>query len=99
VRYYELFRAQAGSWKTQVGESAGAGGSSKHDVYVQPRLVMEMGTSTVTLKDVSIFPIRMNAGIDVLFGNLGQDFVGGFESFTLNFLTMTFSSGAPRGIR
>ena len=27
VRYYELFRAQAGSWKTQIVESAGAGGS------------------------------------------------------------------------
>ena len=28
VRYYELFRAQADSWKTQIVESAGAGGSS-----------------------------------------------------------------------
>jgi predicted aspartyl protease len=99
VRYYELFRAQAGSWKTQIVESAGAGGSAKHDVYIQPRLVMEMGTSTITLKDVSVSPIRMNAAIDVLFGNLGQDFVGGFESFSLNFSTMTSSSGAPRGIR
>jgi hypothetical protein len=87
------------AWRTQIVESAGAGGSSKHDVYIQPRLVMEMGMSTVTLKDVSIFPIRMNAAIDVLFGNLGQDFVDGFESFSLNFSTMTFSPGAPRRIR
>jgi predicted aspartyl protease len=99
VRYYELFRANAGSWKTHVVESAGAGGSSKHDVYIQPRLVIDVGTSTVTLADVSIFPIRMNAGIDVLFGNLAQDFVNAFESFTLNFATMTFSSGAPRRMR
>ncbi len=40
----------------------------------------------------------MNAGIDVLFGNLGQDFVDGFESFSLNFSTMTFSAGRPRGL-
>ena len=56
-------------------------------------------TVTVTLKDVSISPIRMHAAIDVLFGNLGQDFVDGFDSVSLNFSTMTFSSGAPRRTR
>ena len=60
---------------------------------------MKSGTNTVTLNDVSILPVHMNAGIDVLFGNLGQDFVDGFETFSLNFSTMTFSLGAPRGIR
>jgi predicted aspartyl protease len=99
VRYYELFRAQADSWKTQSVETAGAGGSLKHDVYIQPRLVMKSGMNTVTLNDVSISPVHMNAGIDVLFGNLGQDFLDGFETFSLNFSTMTFSLGAPRGIR
>jgi predicted aspartyl protease len=99
VRYYELFHAQADSWKTQIVESAGAGGSSKHDVYIQPRLVMKMGTSTVTLQDVSIASTRMNAGLDILFGNLGQDFVDSFESVSLNFSTRTFSFGAPRKIR
>ncbi len=99
VRYYELFRAQAGSWKTQIAESAGAGGSIQRDTYIQPRVVMKVGTSTVTLNDLSILPVRMNAGIDVLFGNLGHDFLDGFESFSLNFSTMTFSSGAPRRMR
>jgi len=47
------------------------------------------------LKDVTIFSNRMDAGIDVLFGNLGQDFVSGFESFTLDFQNMTFALG-PR---
>jgi hypothetical protein len=99
IRYYELFRAQAGSWKTQTVESAGADGSSTHDVYIQPQLVMKIGTSTVTLQDVSIAPVRTNAGLDILFGNLGQDFVDRFESVSLNFLTMTFSFGAPRKIQ
>jgi len=99
VRYYELFRAQADSWKTRIVESAGAGGSSKDDVYIQPQLVMKIGMSTVTLHDVSITPIRKNAGLDILFGNLGQDFVDSFESVSLNFSTMTFSLGAPRAIR
>jgi hypothetical protein len=37
----------------------------------------------------------MNSGIDELYGNLGQDLVSGFESFTLDFSKVTFSLGAP----
>jgi len=33
----------------------------------------------------------MNTDLDVLFGNLGQDFVDGLKSFTLDFVKMTFS--------
>jgi predicted aspartyl protease len=99
VRYYELFRAQADSWKTQTVERSGAGGSTKDTSYVQPRLVMKIGTSTATLHDVSITSVRTNAGLDILFGNLGQDFVENFESVTLDFSTMTFSVGAPRASR
>jgi predicted aspartyl protease len=98
VRYYELFRQQALSWKTHIVEGAGAGGSIRENEYIQPRVVMTVGTSTITLNDVSILSVRRNAGIDVLFGNLGQDFVEGFESLTLNFSTMTFNFGAPRKI-
>jgi len=91
VRYFELFHQQATSWKKQMFESAGAGGSIHQDEYVQPRVVMKVRTTEVTLNDVSILPVRKNAGIDVLFGNLGQDFVRSVESITLNFSTMTFS--------
>jgi hypothetical protein len=99
VRYYELFRDRSESWETRVVERAGAGGSVKGDVYVQPRLVMTLGASTVTLKDVSIVPVRTKVGLDILFGNLGQDVVDGFESFSLDFSAMTFSLGAPRDVR
>ena len=34
---------------------------------------------------------QINAGLDALFGNLGQDFVDSFKSFTLDFVNMTFS--------
>jgi predicted aspartyl protease len=95
VRYYEQFRAHAGSWQKQTGETWSAGGSIRHDVYIQPRVVMKVGAATVTLTDMSIQPVRMNAAIDVLFGNLGQDFVEGFESFSLDFRAMAFGLGAP----
>jgi predicted aspartyl protease len=99
VRYYELFRAEAGSWRTQNFESAGAGGSIHQTYYIQPRVRLKLGPSSVTLNDVGIHPIRANAGIDILFGNLGLDFVEGFENFSLNFSAMTFSVGAPRMVR
>jgi hypothetical protein len=95
VRYYELFRAHAGSWKTQVAERWGAGGSIQLQTYIQPRVVMNVGTRAVTLDDVSILPVRLNADLDTLFGNLGRDFFDGVGSFSLNFATMTFSVGAP----
>jgi predicted aspartyl protease len=72
VRYYELFRQQAYSWKSHSVTGAGAGGSIQQTVYVQPHVVMQLGTSTVTLNDVSILPVRMHAGVDLLFGNLGR---------------------------
>jgi predicted aspartyl protease len=99
VRYYELIRAQTGSWKTQNFESAGVGGSIRQTEYIQPHVAMKVGASTITLNDVSIFPVRMNTAIDLLFGNLGQDFVDSFESVSLNFSTMTFSVGAARDDR
>jgi predicted aspartyl protease len=99
VRYYELFHQQAASWTKHTFESGGAGGSIQQDAYIQARVVMKVGTSAVTLKDVSILPVRKNAGIDLLFGNLGQDFVDSFDSFSLNFSAMTFSVGAPRSTR
>jgi predicted aspartyl protease len=96
VRYYDLFREQSGGWDKHTEDSGGAGGSIRRDSYVQPRVVMKLGAATVTLKDVSILPVRMNAGIDVLFGNLGQDFIDSFESVSLDFRAMVFGTGRAR---
>ena len=99
VRYYEQFRGEAGSWKKRDRQSSGAGGTVMRKVYVQPKLVLTVGDKTATLKNVSIFPARMNSGIDELYGNLGQDLVAGFDSFTLDFSKMTFSLGSPLAAR
>ena len=99
VRYYEQFRGEAGSWKKRESQSSGAGGTVKRKVYLQPKLVLTVGDKTATLKNVSIFPARMDSGIDELYGNLGQDLVAGFESFTLDFSKMTFSLGTPLAAR
>ena len=95
VRYYDLFRRRQRTWRTGSVESGGAGGSARRTMFIEPAVRMGVGDKTVTLQNVSIFSTRMNAGIDVLFGNLGQDFVAGFDRFTLDFVNMTFSLGSP----
>jgi len=91
VRYYERFVKGATNWRRRTVESGGAGGTVTQDVFTQPAVKMRVGDVSVVLRDVAIAPTRRNAGLDVLFGNLGQDFVAGFQSVTLDFVNMTFS--------
>jgi hypothetical protein len=98
-RYYEQFRGEAGSSKKRTRQSSGAGGTVKRKVYLQPKLVLTVGDTRASLKNVSIFPAPMGSSIDELYGNLGQDLVAGFESFTVDFSTMTFSLGTPVAAR
>ena len=93
-RYYERFRGQAGAWKKVESKSAGAGGIVSRKIYMRPRLKLVVGDKTAVLRQVSIFPMKMGSGIDELYGNIGQDFVASFQSFTLDFSKMTFSLGA-----
>ena len=93
-RYYQQFRAEAGSWKK--GESrSGAGGIVRRRIYLQPKLDLSVGARTATLENVSIFLEKLGSDLDELYGNLGQDMVARFESFTLDFSRMTFSLGPP----
>jgi hypothetical protein len=95
--YYDRFRDRAASWKWKKGEnrSAGAGGVVRRTIYLQPELNLAVGDRTVTLERVPIFTEQIGTDIDELYGNLGQDLVAGFASFTLDFSKMTFSLGPP----
>ena len=95
VRYYDRFRSESKEWKKGKTKNSGAGGLVERTVYFQPQLNLGIGGKTVTLDRVSIFPSAMGAGIDKIYGNLGQDVVAKFDSFTLDFSTMTFSLGEP----
>jgi predicted aspartyl protease len=95
VRYYDRFRNDSAKWKKVRTKSFGAGGIVKRKAYLQPELSLGIGNKTATLQKVFIFPTKMGAGIDNLYGNLGQDVWAKFDSFTLDFSTMTFSLGDP----
>jgi hypothetical protein len=48
-----------------------------------------------TLTKVTIYRSSSGSDHDELYGNLGQDIVAGFQSFTLDFSRMNFRLGQP----
>jgi hypothetical protein len=96
VRYYQRFRSESGTWKRGKTKTAGAGGVVKQKIYVQPQLNLDIGDKIVILKRVAIQTSRTGSENEFLYGNLGQDIVVNFESFTLDFSAMKFTLGAPR---
>jgi predicted aspartyl protease len=96
VRYYQRFHNESKNWKKVKNETSGAGGVVKRRVYIQPQVKLGIGDRTVTLEKVSVYTSASGSNNTELYGNLGQDVVANFESFTLDFSTMTFVLGAPR---
>ncbi|MBV9625501.1 MAG: aspartyl protease family protein, partial [Acidobacteria bacterium] len=97
VRYYQRFRTQAATWMKAENQSFGAGGVVRKKIYIQPKLDLLVGNETAKLEHVTVFSEPMGSGIDELYGNLGQDLVARFKSFTLDFSRMIFSLGPPLG--
>jgi aspartyl protease len=96
VRYYREFRSESRTWKKGKEKTAGAGGVLKRKIYIQPQVKLGIGDKTETLQNVSIYTSGKGTGShNDPYGNLGQDIVANFESFTLDFSTMTFSLGEP----
>jgi hypothetical protein len=95
LRYYQRFHSESGSWKKAKNKTSGAGGTVKQKVYVQPHINLGVGDKTVSLKNVPIHTSGTGSNNAEVYGNLGQDVVANFESFTLDFSTMTFTLGAP----
>jgi hypothetical protein len=95
ARYYDRFHAKSGSWIKAENKSSGAGGVVKRSVYLQPQVDLGVGDKTATIRRVTIYTGGTGTGLDDFYGNLGQDVVANFDSFTLDFTSMTFSLGEP----
>lgn len=97
LRYYNRFRAEASplQWKKGESRTAGAGGVVQRTIYVQPQLKLTVGNTVATLQKMPILTQEMGSDIDEMYGNLGQDLVAGYSSFTLDFTAMRFRLGTP----
>jgi predicted aspartyl protease/ketosteroid isomerase-like protein len=99
VRYYQRFQSEAKAWEMGETTDFGAGGSVKRKIYTQPEVNLGIGDKTVILKKIAVLTSGTGtSSLEDLYGNLGQDVVTNFESFTLDFSAMTFSLGDPRGV-
>lgn len=67
----------------------------KRRVYMQPEVQLGVGDKTAIIRKITIYMNSTGSGIDDFYGNMGQDIVANFDSFTLDFKTMTFSLGEP----
>ena len=99
IRYYKQFQGDSKDWKKEENIMGGGGGAVRRKVYLLPQLRLQVGTRVATVHNVPVFPTPIGADRDELYGNLGQDFVSGFESFTLDFSKMTFRLGAPLSVQ
>ena len=95
VRYYRDFRGESKSWKKDAVKTAGMGGAVIRQIYTQQQMKLGIGDKTVTLRNVPISLTGAGTKHDEVYGNLGQDIVANFESFTLDFSTMRFVLGTP----
>jgi hypothetical protein len=88
--YYKDFEGEikANSRFEEVN-MGGAGGAIKVNVYQFPNFKASIGGKDVTLPEVSILPKNLINSAENLYGNLGQDVIGQFNSMTLNFLSMS----------
>ncbi len=93
MRYKQRFHEEEATWKQAESNAGGAGGNIKRKIFLQPTLSLQVGSASVVLHNVPILSTPTSSYLDELYGNLGQDFVGGYESFTLDFSKMTFSLG------
>jgi hypothetical protein len=93
VRYYDMFKDQGLDWKETDEEVGGAGGTVKHKAYEERLVILSFGIESASLKDVSIVFKRTNAGLDELYGNLGQDLFDSFDHVTFDCSAMTLGLG------
>lgn len=91
--YYTIFRGERKKWRKAQYKGFGAGGGVQRNIYLQPRLTLGVGEKQAIITNVNVPASGGNP--TGFYGNLGEDFLGGFDSYTIDFTNMTLSLGQP----
>jgi hypothetical protein len=91
---YLTFRYQHKFRRAFVNQKRGsvelAGHPRPLPAYDAKTVTLTFGVTPVTLRDISVLSEPQGNGLDYFYGNLGQDTVKSFRSYTLDFRKMRF---------
>lgn len=78
--------------------ATGVGGTKHLSAYSLPEATLTLGGGTATLKDTDVFTqsIVDDEEDNYLFCNIGLDFLGSFDHYTMNFQTMSLQLGRKK---
>jgi hypothetical protein len=94
AKYFREFPHEFASLTDREHMVAGAGGTRSSRDYELPRVEFELGSATATFKDVDVLTSDVGVGLlDEVYGNLGQDLISQFKTFTIDFKRMRLSVG------
>ena len=94
AKYFREFPHDFASLTGREHMVAGAGGARSSRDYELPRVEFELGSARATLEDVDVLTSDLGVGLlDEVFGNIGQDLISQFKTFTIDFKRMRISVG------
>lgn len=93
-KYLREFPKQFSSLTAQKWGTGGLGGVRWMQAYVLPQVDLHLGDATARLKKVPVLTEDVGADpLDAVFGNLGQNLLGQFRNYTIDFTRMQFIAG------
>ncbi len=71
-------------YKLSAFNASGAGGAKNVEAFNIKKIKLQAGNGSVKLKNIPLI-MEKNRLTDSLYGNLGQDFIGSFNKYVINF--------------
>jgi predicted aspartyl protease len=90
IRFYRVAATKLAISKRRKMEINGAGGSHSVHGYDMKNLQFQIGGQRAVLPKASILAEPTESGLDDFFGNIGQDILRSFKSYTIDFGKMKF---------
>lgn len=90
VRLYHALASRLAAGKRRKMDINGAGGTHYVHGYDLKNLPLQIGGQRAVLNKASIVSEPTESGLDDFFGNIGQDVLGSFKSYTIDFNKMVF---------